>query len=238
MLFSHVSDDRIISKITECLTSGEPCFLEAEEWQSIPDGLIDFPLLPKTPELYHGIFGLFAKVPGLVKRAKRVTDHSLESERLSILSSAEKVRRDLNQWHRQFATTEKPSPDPCHCESKDASYGEDMFRSAYFYKDVASASVITTYCAYSIVLNDAIGKLFSADTLRSEEIKNFELARNICWSVDFCSKAGYCGTQVMRFSLPIARGALPAGYHGWIDDWIRKFQSAHDASRIQPRDLH
>ncbi|KAK8023326.1 hypothetical protein PG991_006565 [Apiospora marii] len=224
------------SIIAESLASGEPCFLEAEEWQSIPDGLIDFPLLPKTPELYHGIFGLFAQIPGLVKRAKRMTGHTLESERLSILSSAERVRRDLNQWHRQYTSGEELSPVLSHCDNMDASFGDDMFRPAFVSKDIASASVITTSCAYLIILNDAIDKLASTNTLRAGE--SLELARNICRSVDFCSKAGYCGTQVMRFSLPIARGALPDGYHGWIDSWISKFQSAHDASRIQPRELN
>lgn len=100
-----------------------------------------------------------------------------------------------------------------------------MFRPGYVYKDVTSASVITTYCAYLIVLNNAIDTLVSRDTLLTGE--SFELARTICWSVDFCSQAGYCGTQVMRFSLPIARGALPVEYHDWIDNWITRFQSVY-----------
>ncbi|KAJ2983744.1 hypothetical protein NQ176_g486 [Zarea fungicola] len=33
--------------ISEALLSEQPCFLEQEAWQAIPDGLIQFPLLPK-----------------------------------------------------------------------------------------------------------------------------------------------------------------------------------------------
>ncbi|KAK7991365.1 hypothetical protein PG988_000159 [Apiospora saccharicola] len=211
------------SIIAESLASGEPCFLEENKWQSIPDGLIDFPLLPQSSELWHDVFGLFAKVPGLVKRAKCMTDFTPESEQLSVLSSAVNIRRDLKQWHHHYTSSQEVRLVLSDYNNTDASFEEAMFRRAYVYKDVPSASVITSYCAYLIILNGAIGMLSSSNTLPAKE--SFELAMNICRSVDFCSLAGYCGTQVMRFSLPIARGALPAEYHGWIDSWIARLQS-------------
>ncbi|KAK8115551.1 hypothetical protein PG984_012053 [Apiospora sp. TS-2023a] len=219
------------SIIAESLASGEPCFLEEKEWQSIPDGLIDFPLLPQSSELWHDVFGLFAKVPGLVTMAKGMTDHTPESERLSILSSAEKVRGDLKQWHERYTSNQEVCPVLNYDGNADASFEEALFRPAYVYKDVPSASVITTYCAYLIILNGAIDMCSSSNTLLAKE--SFESAMTIYRSVEFCSRAGYCGTQVMRFSLPIARGALPVEYHGWIDNWLSRFQSAHESRRLR-----
>lgn len=196
---------------------------------------MDFPLLPESPELYHTIFGLFAKIPGLVRSAELVTNHTPGSERLSTLARAEVVRQDLKQWYHQYTSSgEGLKPVLVNPETDDP-YGGDTFRPVYVYKDVPSASVITTCCAYLITLNSAVNTLTSSDILAGE---SFKLARTICWSIDFCTRAGYCGTQVMRFSLPIARAAMPVEHYGWIDNWISKFQSAHEASRIQPQKLN
>lgn len=165
-----------------------------------------------------------------------MTDHSSENERFSVLASAEGVRHNLKQWYHKYTSSEEEiKPILSSCSNADDPFGDGTFRSAYVYKDVPSASVITTYCAYLITLNRTINTLVS-NNLHADE--SFELARTICWSVDFCSRAGYCGTQVMRFSLPIARTTLPVEYHSWIDNWISKFQSAYDASRIQPQRLN
>lgn len=63
--------------------------------------------------------------------------------------------------------------------------------------------------------------------------ENYELAREICKSANYCSQSGYCGTQAMMFSLPIAYSVLPVKYHEWTGAWMAKFSSSLEAARIQ-----
>jgi hypothetical protein len=107
---------------------------------------------------------------------------------------------------------------------------EDLFSLNFVYNDVASACLITTCDAYSIVLNQGIDNL---DTGRSHAKENRDLAEAICMSADYCSQAGYCGSVAMTFSLPIASSALPATYHRWANVQVEQFSGKLNALRIQ-----
>jgi hypothetical protein len=158
---------------------------------------------------------------------KLVTQDTPRNIRLSILSGALTLQDGLKQWYSEYTSTDGCLRNPILVET---SYSpENMFPSIYVYRDTLSASVITTYYAYLIVLNRQIDCL---DCEGSYIEENFELARAICMSVDYCSQAGYCGTQTMRFSLPIAFSALPVEYHRWTEECIEKFSDTPKAAML------
>jgi hypothetical protein len=177
--------------------------------------------MPKSPELIHAVFGHFAAIPGLLSKVKSVTNDTPDRIRLPILSSAQTLQQGIREWYHRYISSDNGLNNPSIVSVSPVS-DDAMFQSSYVYKDVLSASIITAYNAYLIVLNAQIDYLQPDGRYIRE---NLELARAICMSVDYCSHAGYCGTQTMRFSLPIAHSALPSRYHGWTKGWIEKFSS-------------
>lgn len=111
------------------------------------------------------------------------------------------------------------------------SVNEELFPLKYVFKDVVSACLLITCDAYSIILNQSIDNLQSAENHLKE---NRDLAEAICMSADYCSQAGYCGSLVMIFSLPIASSSLLATYRGWAQVRVKQFSGKLDALRIQP----
>lgn len=203
--------------------------MDAKDWRSIPDGLIEFPLLPSSPELYHAIFGYFAAIPGLLSKTKRVTADTAESLQLSILSTAERLRDDMMQWYQRYISVDGGLRAPTLAKTtlNSKTY---PFPSAYAYRDVLSASIITTFYAYIIVLNRDCINCLQPDCSHME--MNLNMAREICMSVDYCSRSGYCGAQSMKFSLPTAYSVMPVEGREWMEVWIEKFSSMLEAVKV------
>ncbi|RGP77023.1 hypothetical protein FLONG3_4852 [Fusarium longipes] len=210
--------------IAEALNSRKPCVLEAESWQKIPDGLIEFPLLPRSPHMYHEIFSYFAAIPGLESRVQQCK----ENTRLPLLRIARKLQQDMQQWYQKFTSLDGGSRKPQIVSPVSKSC---PVHSRYEYRDILSASILTTYYAYMILLGQILYTLNPDDT---EIQRSFDLAISICMSIDYCLHAGYCGTQTMRFSLPIAHSALPSQYHQWTNAWMGRFSALMEATMIQP----
>jgi hypothetical protein len=175
------------------------------------------------------MFAYFAAIPGLLNEIKLVAVDTPETARLSILARAQILRQDLRQWYRQYTSSCDGLRSP-FLKTGPSIFDNSLYHSVYVFRDVSSASIITTYHAYLIVLNKAIDSLQEGDDYVME---NLQLAETICMSVDYCSHSGYCGTQTMRFSLPIAHSILPAKYHGWIEAWISRLSGVLESTRIQ-----
>ncbi|KAF5539794.1 C6 zinc finger domain-containing protein [Fusarium napiforme] len=214
--------------ISEALTSGKPCILESQIWQNIPDGLIEFRLLPASPDMYHRIFGYFALIPGLQSRIRLCNKATSDERRSGLLSTAQQLRQDMRQWYQEYTSQDKRLRKPHAIIQVSEDY---PFRSQYTYHDVMSGTIIVAYYAYLIVLNRSMALLDAADEETSD---NQGLATAICMSVDYCLHAGYCGTQTMRFALPIAHSALPHHYQQWAKKWMDKFDTIMEATMIQP----
>ncbi|KAK4233388.1 hypothetical protein C8A03DRAFT_19539 [Achaetomium macrosporum] len=215
--------------ISEALASAEPCFLGAPEWRLVPDGLIDFPWLPQSPELWHAVFGHFAAIPVLLHEAKLMTDDTPQRARQSWLCAAQALRHNLRVWYDQYTLSDDGLRKPVSLPASPAP-DEYPFHSIYVYRDVLSATILTAHSAYLLVLNREIDRI-QRDSSHARE--NFELARAICMSVNFCSQAGLCGTQTMRLALPIAHSVLPSEYQGWTGAWISRFAAVLDSPKIQ-----
>lgn len=181
--------------------------LESESWQSIPDGLTEFPLLPASPAIYHRIFGCFAIIPGLRSRMSLSNKAASDETQSALLSTAKQLRQNTRQWHQEYSSQDNNLRKPRAVPPVSEGY---PFTSIYKYHDVMSATIIVTYYAYLIVLNQSIAYLDTCDR-QSSEIQG--LAAAICMSVDYCLHAGYCGTQTMRLALPIAHSAMSTQYH-------------------------
>ena len=218
-----------LTQVSEALASGKRCFLDAEDWRSVPDGLIEFPLLPSSPELYHAIFGHFAAIPGLLGKCARLGDDRDESLCLSLPSSAETLREDIMQWFQRYISEQGGLRAPL-LENPSHAVEAYPFHSAWVYTDVLSASILTVCYAYLIVLNkDCLDRL-QPNPNRAKE--TLEMALAICMSVDYCSRSGYCGAQTMKFALPIALSVLPAEYRGWAQAWLERFRTVLDVVKI------
>ncbi|CVL07557.1 uncharacterized protein FMAN_14438 [Fusarium mangiferae] len=214
--------------ISEALASGQPCILESESWQSIPDGLIEFPLLPATPDMYHRIFGYFALIPELQSRTSLCNKAASDETRSALLSTAKQLRQNMRQWYQEYSSQDNNLRKSRAVSPVSEGY---PFPSIYKYHDVMSATIIVAYDAYLILLNQSIADL---DTFDRHSSEMQDLATAICMSVDYCLHAGYCGTQTMRLALPIAHWALPTHYHQWTRKWMDKFDAIMEATMIQP----
>jgi hypothetical protein len=181
--------------------------------------LIEFPLLPSSPEVYHQIFGYFAAIPGLQRKIKLFTGGASSDSFHSLFSAAQRLRQDMRNWYGRYTSLDNGLRKPFAVSPVLKDY---PFHSQYIYHDILSATIITTYHAYSIIHNEAIATLQPSAVGVTENVK---LASDICMALDYCLHAGYCGIQTMRFSLPIAHSALPAQYHPWTNAWIGKFSA-------------
>ena len=163
-------------------------------------------------------------------KANKVTTATPTEERFSILSEAGALRERMQNWYVEFTSREGGIRNPILVNPV-PSWADDLFPSLYVYSDVLSATTITTYYSYLVVLNKTMDSL-QPDV--SYAIENLDHAQAICMSVDYCSHAGYCGAQAMRIALPFARSALPQQYDAWTNGWIEKFSGILNAARIQP----
>lgn len=202
----------LVMQISHALHSEARCFLEDGSWQAIPDGLIDFPLLPSAADLYHTIFRYFAMIPGLIKRFRDLSDAKCQIQVDELLSKTATLCHNMRKWYDAFTSSQDGRMAPSLCSKQPISTSMLPFQDAYVYFDVASASIITTYCAYRILLQREVDAVMPG-TYTDE---NIELAETICKSIDYLSNAGYCGMQTMRLALPIAQSIAPAKYQAWI----------------------
>ncbi|KAL7947151.1 hypothetical protein V8C42DRAFT_319746 [Trichoderma barbatum] len=215
--------------IKEALTHERTCFLDTSEWRAIPDGLIDFPLLPQPPDLYHTIFGHLASVPGLLSDQKRITTSTPSSLQLRFLDKANSLRRDFKTWYKLFTADSNELHKPVLIPSlPDCS--DYPFSSLFMYSDVPAATTIITYYAYLILINKAIDCV-SSENLHSKE--NEEIAHAIGMSVQYCSRAGYCGLQSMRFALSIAQPYLSVYYQTWAAIQLARFSHVMNGCMVQ-----
>jgi hypothetical protein len=221
----------VTMQISEALASRKPCFLDADEWRSIPDGLIEFPLLPERPELYHAAFACFAAVPGLLVRVNQMGSHIPETERLSILSAAYALRHDMLMWYHSFISADGGVREPVKGIPHSGS-PHYPFQFVYVYKDVASATMITANYAYLLLLSrDCINHL-EPEPDSNREAVDVEIAQEICMSTEYCLRSGYCGAQTLKFALPVAHGILPSELRRWSEKWIDTVQKMLETNTI------
>jgi hypothetical protein len=213
-------------QVTEAMLSEQKCFLDTDEWRRIPEGLIEFPLLPKSPGLHHTFFAHLSAVPGIVHDAKQLSGESSEYNRQSVLSRAQALRKGFEQWYNEYTAEDGGWRKPAAVRPT-TNIESEPFDFVYTYGDIPSTTVIVTYYAYLIMLNRAIDYL---ETGKNFEEENAELAKAICQSVQSCYLAGHCGLQTLRITLPVARKTLPEQYQEWVDTWIMTITNDMDAA--------
>lgn len=179
-------------QISQAILLREPCFLEEAGWQSIPDGLIEFPLLPEGPQLYHEIFNCFAFIPGLLAY------FGPKSE-----AKAVALRLRMKEWYVHYTTVDNGKRKPVAAQLPGLT--EDGLFDGYVFCDTLSATTIVAYYAYLILLNQAIDSNCGTNVYDEE---NDELAITIYKSADYCGQTGYCGIQTLRLTLPIAESIV------------------------------
>lgn len=199
--------------ISHALLAGDSCFLAEPAWQAIPDGLIAFPLLPRDAHLYHIIFCHYAKIPDLIHQIRSAAITGSHDSIKAVLRKAKLLLDDLDSWYDSYVAFDGSRRTPVLlCKRKDTKEHDLPFDDAYMYFDTISASNITAYYAYRILVQLELGTLVPG----AYAAENARLGEDICKSVEFLSNSGYCGAQVMRFTLPLAQKVLPIKYQPWI----------------------
>ena len=169
--------------------------------------------MPKYHELNNNFFTLAASLPGVLKRAVTTA-----GKHLSAIFETATLRLKFQEWYRRFTSHDNKALCPALMAAPAESASEQL-TSVYLYTDTASATMITTYYAYLILLNNQLGYLDQSGKTRYNE-ESSAYARQICMSIWYCSRAGHCGVTTLRIVLPIARQMLPNSYHRLVDGWI------------------
>lgn len=218
--------------ISEALQSEQSCFLEQEAWQAIPDGLIQFPLLPKDAVLYHRIFSYYASIPGLLKQLNEVTANTPQGWITNLLSKGAALCENIKQWHADYTAFNGGYRTPIITKSViTATEDSTILEHIYTYYDTISASNITTCYAYRLLLQQRMDSLRPGTYLAD----NIQLAESICMSIDYLSNAGYCGASVLRFSLPVAQPILPAKHLAWVTSKITQLSQSLEGKDLIPK---
>lgn len=169
--------------------------------------------MPRHHDESNAFFALAAALPGVLKRAASTAD-----ERLSALFETATLLLKFKNWHHKYTSLDNKAMCPTRMKAP-ADFASENITSVHVYTDTASATMITTYYAYLILLNNQLGCLDPSGKGRyGEESSGY--AHQICMSVWYCSRAGHCGVTTLRMVLPIARPMLPAAHHRLVDGWI------------------
>jgi hypothetical protein len=129
-------------------------------------------------------------------------------------------------WFKEYTAYENGARRPLLTPAP-ATFPMGPFDKVFLYYDTASATMIITYYAYLILLNQQVAQSEEqgdTDDKKSQDKtaidENQELAQWICMSIYYCARlAGCCGTSALTMVLPIARAVLPSEYHGWMAQW-------------------
>jgi hypothetical protein len=210
--------------MAEALASNEPCFLDSEDWRSIPADSSSLPSTPKAFKFNNEFCNYFAAVPRVVSRVKaaqKENEGSTKNFAPDLLIDAHRLRVNMATCHDKFLQTFDQSR-PAFNEVPSGT-GGDLFPSMYVYQDTLTAALLTSYSAYLIVLNSQINVLERRETQNEE---NLTLARDICMSVEYCAAAGLCGAQCMMFSLYHVLPICPEEHRSWVKSWLNLFMES------------
>jgi hypothetical protein len=207
------------------MVTEEECFLDDDAWRNLSVESSGSPFIPESSEHFQDGLNHFARVPGLLKQARRISE-GRSPDLFDFLSEAASLRTILITWFDKLklasGRVKKVIEVPLN--------GKKMFAARLVYKDMMTASFAVTYCAYMIRLNSAIDNLQEV-ALYSED--NAQLAFCICMSTEYCSHGGFCGAQTLCAALPVASTVLPAEYSGWIDKWIKKVGDIETSLKLE-----
>ena len=122
----------------------------------------------------------------------------------------------MKQWYIEYTSADEGLREPVVAPGSP--------RDIYVYYDTMSASTITMYFGYLVLVNRAINA-------RKYALENQHLAKAICMSAVHCWQTGYCGTTSMAFALPIAESVLGLDYQQWAapdaEDQVLQETSSH-----------
>lgn len=207
--------------------TGRRCFLEEDEWQSIDVDDFNFPLMPANSNIYHEGLNHFATIPGIIERCQRFRDGDTSVDFDCICSEAKIVRSNMMRWFNKLQSEFRlpirvllPSPTDLH----------SPMPAMYEYCDIITATFAVNYSAYLVKLNTLFSSLGCTD---HDADKNTKLSEDICMSVAYCSRGGFCGVQAIAFALPLALSTLPEHYSDWIREQINLLESIQESLTLR-----
>lgn len=157
-------------------------------------------LIPSNVIPHHTGMNLFARAPGLVQQSRALKyPVDLEDPTVqSLRSRTSQLRSEMLDWYTKAGIAMKRV---LRVEPSNPNHG----RPYYHYDGSISASFAVNYCAYLILLNNILDLVSG---YCSHKDANKDLATDISLSASYCFSAGFCGSQAMMLTLPIALTAL------------------------------
>ena len=196
------------------MLTGKRCFFDDKEWHNIQIDDSGFPLMPENHGVYLEGLNHFARKPGVIERLQRVkhteTSDDIAHVCLEAEIEAETVRSDMIEWFEKLQSM--PGP-PMRILLRSAADTNSSSQSVYEYEGMMSATFAVNYAAYLIKL--------------------MTLAEDICLSVAYCSRGGFCGNQAIAFALPLALSALPKRCGSWVQQQIKLLERIQESSALR-----
>ncbi|KAH8817051.1 hypothetical protein F5884DRAFT_778326 [Xylogone sp. PMI_703] len=222
------------SIIYQSLQSGEECFLDGEDWQSLAVNHPDFPSMPLLFHYCDELCNYFAMIPRLAKQtALCMTGDSSESCRAATIAKLEIIKINLEDWYLRFTSSLQGEETPL--VEIPSETGAPLFSTIYIYANDSISAYICCHAGYLLYVNNLLLQLGSSSTHDGE---NIELVKRICMSVNYCSKSGVCGTHTMALALPLAYAVANEEYRSWIRNNLFLFGGFVDIDQFYKRVLN
>jgi hypothetical protein len=172
---------------------------------------------------YHEGLNHFARVPGLVRRARALADpvHRDLSESRNLQSAASRLRLEMLDWYIRTGIASKRS-------LQNTSSNRSDVTSYYHYDNSTTASFAVHHSAYLILVNNILDLLSGYCSHRDA---NTDLASQISLSASYNFRTGFCGAQALTVALPIALTAVPRDHPLYEDilKWLERLDDSNMA---------
>jgi hypothetical protein len=226
-VYSGVQSVSELKQISEAIVTRQRCFLDDDEWRCIRMDSVRFPLMPENCAIYHEALNHFAIIPGLLKSFRHLSTGSVPDGDANLYCKVRELHSNLIEWYQRLhLEVEQPIRKMILMPLTACT----MLSSVYEYRDIITGSFVVNYCAYLLQINSVLDVLECSEIRREE---NIALAKDICMSANYMSKAGFCGRQTMAFALPFAISALPQDYAGWLHSELMACKSVQESGALR-----
>ena len=199
------------------LFAGRDCFLDTEEWRSIPADHHAINLPPELSQLCDEFSRFLSVIPGLVWRGYAVPKFSA-AQVSSLVQRALHLRERFEDWFGRL-TTLMPLPDDLP-----STFDDGLFPTVYKYSSVTSAVLFVSYYASMIILYEVLKACHYPVDFQAETA---ELRDKICMSIEYVYDAGRMGLYRLGYSIIVALEVSPPATRLWLKRWLVRFAKVY-----------
>jgi hypothetical protein len=209
--------------------SESDCFLDSAEWKSVIAPSHGSQSEPSTLQISNEFYNLMVALPGLVKATRSLRSYKRfpQAQHSDLLERTRQIHGSLLDWFQRFMASSTLENAPVF--RVPSATRDTQFASVYHYRDNFVASLLCSYYASMIILNDLIVGL---DPRVDYKVANLQLADKVCMSVEYAAKSGFLGTHYIVFALTVAYSASSVESRAWMKAWLIKLADIAEVARF------